>query len=114
MKLHSLQDAVGKSLLSFNTRVGVSRKMVLLNFADDVRCVVVSVSGYDGDTELEWLTDSDQLSPYTQLMLGLIGKDAYERKIAESRKASLRQQEEQERAQYERLKAKFEGQGSTS
>lgn len=98
-----LQDWEGKTI---GKAVWGTDQSILLAFTDGSSCVLTAEAGYDGDSpEIEIgpvYSDSDKVE------LGLMSSEEYMAKRDKAKAAAAAQAKEAERAEFERLKAKFE------
>jgi hypothetical protein len=107
--IESFDALVGKTI----ERTFEFEETRVLTFSDGTYAGIRSETGYEGEREAPALTEVSLEYSYQAerlLKYGFVSQadvDEFQRKVAASNEASQRLAEEMERAQYERLKAKF-------
>lgn len=107
MKQITIEEAAGKTFKQF---VGFTTHKAALVFTDDTFCLLTIESGYDpGD---EWIVPyAEELHPYEfhdAVEAGILSQEEADAINEEENRKQKLKNEEKQRKQYERLKAKFE------
>lgn len=100
-RLHSLEECVGKTVARAEGDYGTEISLV---FTDETYIWGITERIYEDECEVRF---DAPITPTTRFTLGVITKEEFDAETAAERQRIVERRAEDERAEFERLKAKF-------